>query len=638
MTQQVIDTSTLQTRFNKLLITDNDKIILTPFNCIFIYNKNKENWVSYTSIKEIILYEKSIKIIFKDLSTTDIIGDNNEGLLSNIFSSLCLKYYQNKPLQYSAEIIFTYLSASNTSNILINCLPENIITKELDRQKFKKHNSNWIVSDINSHYQICDSYPQKMILPNNSSLKNSIIHAKNFRDQHRFPIISYLNASSNLILRSSQPMTGIMNKSNSQDEFLIKEYLRNADISDKNKFIIVDCRPLKNVYAQKYILGGGTENMKNYQFTDLKSKEYANSKAYFLGFPNVHILSDQNEAMLSCHIIGNSKQKDENVKPLDFDWYLNIQHVLKELDYLLKEYLLNSSHLLIHCTHGWDRTSLMTSLLMICTDPYYRTIEGFFVLIQLEWLNYGFRFAERFDVNEYFIDDMEDMMTEEDTEPQEDKTNNGFFMNKIDSFMDKTKNNNIADIHTTLKKKLGTLDITAISNKFTTNDDIGLDPIIKKKLSEHSCFKTKKKMIDHSDFEQSFNSDEENEIKKIFKNPDSKGGVSPVFIQFLDIIYQLIKQHESKFQYNGKFLLRLLKEITSGKYYEFLLNNDKERTQYLHSLKLDEEKKVKVSWYNMIDTKESEKNSDYETPTDQSDHWIFPNESKVTFWKALWRS
>lgn len=636
MSTHIIDSRSLRTRFNKTFISNSKKIIFTSFNCTFIYSDNKEKWISYTSINDILLCYNNIKILFKDLSTIDIISENNHDILAEIFNHLCIGFFSNKPLLYSTEILHNILSLQKATNLRINCLSNEIINKEMERQYFKSLSNEWVVADVNKDYKLCDSYSQRLILPNNSSLKNCITHAKNFRDQQRFPIVSYINKNSNLILRSSQPMTGIMNKTNSQDEFLIRGYLKSVDRRDNNKFIIVDCRPIKNVYAQKYILGGGTENIQNYQFTDLSSKDICISKAYFLGFPNVHILSDQYNCMVDYYVLGKNQQKDE-ISPLSFDWYLNIENVLKELDYLLKEYLLNGSHLLIHCTHGWDRTSLTTSLLMICSDPYYRTIEGFLVLVQLEWLNYGFRFAERFDVNEYFIDDFDDSTVENSDEISMNKSKGGFLMNRLDFLMDKTKNHNIMDIPTNLKRKLGSIDIKSISSKLGLNDEEDCNNNVLKRLSEHSYLRRKKAMINYVDIEDSFNTEEENETKKIRKHTSSKGGASPVFIQFLDIIYQLIKQYESHFEYNGKFLLRILKEVTSGKYYEFLLNNDKERNEYLKSLKISEQQEISISWYNLIEIKDSERNMKFQSSVEKNDQWIFPNETKVVLWKSLWK-
>ncbi len=50
---------------------------------------------------------------------------------------------------------------------------------------------------------------------------------------------------------------------------------------------------------------------------------------------------------------------------------------------------------LIHCSDGWDRTSQLSSLAQLMVDPYYRTVEGFAVLVEKEFLSFGHAFDTR---------------------------------------------------------------------------------------------------------------------------------------------------------------------------------------------------------------------------------------------------
>lgn len=53
----------------------------------------------------------------------------------------------------------------------------------------------------------------------------------------------------------------------------------------------------------------------------------------------------------------------------------------------------NQSNVLVYCPDGSSLTSMMTSLAQLFLDPYYRTFEGFKVLVWKEWNYYLYDFC-----------------------------------------------------------------------------------------------------------------------------------------------------------------------------------------------------------------------------------------------------
>ena len=76
-------------------------------------------------------------------------------------------------------------------------------------------------------------------------------------------------------------------------------------------------------------------------------------------------------------------------------WLKHISNILEGTVLLIRNVHVNSSHVLIHCSDGWDRTAQLSSLSQLCLDPFYRTVRGFQILVEKDWLGFGHRFLDR---------------------------------------------------------------------------------------------------------------------------------------------------------------------------------------------------------------------------------------------------
>lgn len=77
------------------------------------------------------------------------------------------------------------------------------------------------------------------------------------------------------------------------------------------------------------------------------------------------------------------------------EWFQQIRGLLQLSGAVVDLIDLQGSSVALALEEGSDVTAQVSALAQLCLDPHYRTIDGFRVLIEKEWLAFGHRFAHR---------------------------------------------------------------------------------------------------------------------------------------------------------------------------------------------------------------------------------------------------
>ncbi|KAI8868484.1 phosphatases II [Ramicandelaber brevisporus] len=247
--------------------------------------------------------------------------------------------------------------------------------------------ATWRISTINSDYKLCPTYPSIVAVP--SRISDTVLyHASKYRSRQRLPILSYLHSTTGAsITRCSQPLAGLSQNRSVQDEKIFEGIFATSgrNIAGYTGNIITDARPTANAMATT-AMGAGTENMENYKFC----------RKVYLGIDNIHVMrSSLNKLMdvLSAHALSQpapSTDSDGNS-----GWLKHLGNILDGTRTIVDALHNHGDHVVVHCSDGWDRTAQLTSTAMLCLDPYYRTMRGFAVLVEKEWVSTGHKFADR---------------------------------------------------------------------------------------------------------------------------------------------------------------------------------------------------------------------------------------------------
>lgn len=517
--------------------------------------------------------------------------------------------------------------------------------KEFKRQGIheKAEDRGWRITNINRDYQFCPTYPAQFFVPSKIS-DNVLKYGGAYRSKQRIPALTYLHPVNNCsITRSAQPMPGYTYARNAQDEKLVHACfsaslsLEYGDLTPENrnsptssvtssiinlqasqdgtdiakmedsmldsveevapdgptvygaqqKNLIVDARPSLNAMAQ-HVAGNGSENMEHYKFA---------TKAY-LGIDNIHVMRKSLYKVFEALKDGDMTSLPPNREFLaKSGWIKYITLILDGSALIARRVGIHHSHVLIHCSDGWDRTSQLSALSQIMLDPYYRTIEGFIVLIEKDWISFGHMFQTRsgfLSHEKWFVTESNGLS---DTNTQSDGNNDPPTRNEfLESAFAKTKR---------------------LFTRPQATDEVDSDgePIYNDEPTSSKGRPAK-------------GSSEEQEATK-------ETEMSPVFHQFLDCVHQLLLHHPKRFEFNDRFLRRMLYHLYSCQFGTFLWNSEKAR------LDAKAKERTKSVWDYFLGNKKLFLNPEYDggeidDNVRGKERLIFPELDKVRWWNELY--
>ncbi|KAI9736779.1 MAG: hypothetical protein M1834_000983 [Cirrosporium novae-zelandiae] len=545
--------------------------------------------------------------------------------------------------------------------------------KEFERMGILEKGTDygWRISKINTDYSFSPTYPSLLAVPSTIS-DTTINHAGRYRSRARIPVLTYLHPVNNCsITRSSQPLVGIAGNRSIQDEKLVASIFSTPQISHlitktsssppslnesqpqneanhsddssiviadgeepngnrwseflnsvprrnikstsetnsvvdgeevptnttegphvygaQQENLIVDARPTVNAIAMQ-AAGRGSENMENYNFA---------SKLY-LGIDNIHVMRDS----LNKVIDG---LKDSDVTPLRpnmellarSNWLKHISRILEGAEIIVRRVGIEHSHVLIHCSDGWDRTSQLSALSQLCLDPYYRTIEGFIVLVEKDWLSFGHMFRHR----------------------------SGFLNSEKWFYIENERIGGDSSGSDPRRRGGNAFENALLSARgFFKQDDISRDSFDKSD-DELQAWEAPSPRISGKSTPKH---DTPNPGAKIVTKVKE---TSPVFHQFLDATYQLLYQYPTRFEFNERFLRRLLYHLYSCQYGTFLYDNEKERAE-AHA-----REKTRSVWDYFLSRRRQFTNENYEPVVDDNkrgrERLIIPSINEVRWWNEV---
>jgi len=320
------------------------------------------------------------------------------------------------------------------------------------------------IKNANANYGLCSTYPSVLVGPrsivgggttndmadgpngggHHSQQKQSPNSGENimilrrcaaFRSENRFPALTWgSRVHGGSIWRSSQPKVGLQGNRSPEDErylAAIGEDARRANLAADARregglgkgtphappaeFLRMMCG--RNNESDLVLGEGGGGTSGSYSGCTLKimdmrpksaamgnrtqgygyenTNNYRGSTINFYGIGNIHAVRDAYQKVNALCLNPNTSDFQWMQLVENTGWPSMIRLILSASWQTAFHVHYNRLPVLIHCSHGWDRTSQVPALAQLLLDPHYRTREGFSTLVEKDFLSFGHPFHTR---------------------------------------------------------------------------------------------------------------------------------------------------------------------------------------------------------------------------------------------------
>lgn len=396
---------------------DIDYCIETYDNKNIVFSINKQEYEIYDFIKSATIKKNDKDEIAKNyynyITNKSIFNDLNKSMIS-----------RNNNISY---LNYDIVSEFNRQKVIFKCEHSSnsllVDSKCNDDNAHNNLNNDYFLTNINSNYFI-DTYSKSLLIPYNNDDNNNLIKDlkqlqnliedlknsnnneiplsdKNKSSYTRIPILTYYynNANSSLLIsdvfsskgekeENSNIVMNFSDKINSLAYNISVDSIKNL-IKNKNKSKINNSHSKSNRCKNKTIIYHNliSDKVLVESFNDI-SKEI---DFIYLDFPSNLDLFHSYNNFLNYINSGNNHSKNEDKiqnNILCSNYYKHIEYFLLTA-YNICEYITNGADIILDSSKNNYTTLMLTVLVQIMLDPYYRTIDGLIVLLEKEMISNG---------------------------------------------------------------------------------------------------------------------------------------------------------------------------------------------------------------------------------------------------------